>query len=670
MYWFRHGNPVEFLPWLGVMALSALGGWLLATHAFRLERRERLVAGVGLGIFLYVWLINLVGRWLTPVLAFTFPAVMVLLIGVAFAWKGARPLLDWRDLQVWSLILAGATMLWLFILMGKGLGVFDEYKNISLISTIATGEIPPHYFQSSSVYYSYHYAFHLFGASLMRLGGLFPWSAYDLSKALIGAYGILLAYLLGKRMIPHPYGGTIAALIFLFADGTRYLLLLLPPAWLIQLNPLITLQGNSALIGVGFSRALVRPWLLEGGPPYAFAFAYTNGILAWPRFVAIQAGPSSFGLAVMLLIWLLSSYEKRRASLALMAVLFSVWALAWESSYAMAGIAGVLLLVYGFWKREALKRYLPGTVALLISAPISLLQGGTITQMASRLISGATSNNLGTTAATTLGFALRWPPAIISAHLGTLRLTSPLELLVAFFELGPVVLFIPWITSWTWKRFRQGDWITGLMVVSAWLGFFFPIFVSYKADRDITRFTAHALLVWTFVLVFLLGSWPQRWSLFLRNAAVIALALMTFGGIVIAGTALTAATQVVLPDKITELDTRVAARYWDALPRGSEIFDPEEWRATALTGRLTRATIPYEVDELLPEWRSLRDNPTTGGMIASKYQLVYIDDKWWDGLSPESRASLTEPCVRTVAEFWDDGHVHFRRLVDISACHP
>jgi hypothetical protein len=567
-----------------------------------------------------------------------------------------------------ELLLGGAAMLWLFTRLGKGLGVFDEYKNVSLISTMAAGDIPPHHFESSTISYSYHYAFQLLGASLMRLGGLFPWSAYDLSKALIGTYVILLTYLLGKRLIPHLSGGLAAALVILFADGTRYLMLLLPPSLLIRLNPLITLQGNSAMVGVGLSRAMVRPWELGGGPPYPFAFAYTNGILAWPRFVGMQAGPSSLALAVMLLIWLIASRERRRASLAILVVLFALWGLAWEASYALVGLAGVILAAYSLWRGSERAHTLSWAIALLISAPLALFQGGTLTGVARSLLFGSTFTGSNAAAASSLGFGLRWPPAIVSAHLGALRLASPLELLAAFFELGPVILFTPWITAWAWKRFRRGDWITGVLALSAWLGFVFPIFITFNPDRDITRFAAHSVLVWTFLLVLLLGEWPERWSRLIKDGAFMAMGLMVFGGVVISGTALTAATQVVLPESMTELDARVAAQYWDALPKGSEVFDPAEWRATALTGRLTRATSPTDVRSLSPEWQGLYDNPSAEKMLASGYPFVYIDEKWWETLSVESRASLNSPCVRVLAQHVDNGRGWFRRLIDLSDC--
>jgi hypothetical protein len=48
---------------------------------------------------MYLWLVNTLGRWLPPVLAFVLPAGLVLGLGVVFAYKSGRPLLDKTDLK-------------------------------------------------------------------------------------------------------------------------------------------------------------------------------------------------------------------------------------------------------------------------------------------------------------------------------------------------------------------------------------------------------------------------------------------------------------------------------------------------------------------------------------------------------------------------------------------
>jgi hypothetical protein len=111
----------------------------------------------------------------------------------------------------------------------------------------------------------------------------------------------------------------------------------------------------------------------------------------------------------------------------------------------------------------------------------------------------------------------------------------------------------------------------------------------------------------------------------------------------------------------------VTSDLWNTLPSGSEVFDPERWRATAITGRLTRAG--KNSRENLPEWIELRQNPYTEDLLANGYEYVYIDEEWWEKLSDESKASLSDPCVVVLAEY-DFGNGNFRRFVDISKCGP
>jgi hypothetical protein len=147
----------------------------------------------------------------------------------------------------------------------------------------------------------------------------------------------------------------------------------------------------------------------------------------------------------------------------------------------------------------------------------------------------------------------------------------------------------------------------------------------------------------------------------------VALALMVFGGIVIAGTALTAAPRPVITRGFTDLDAYTSREVWDELPKDSLVFDPSSWRATALTGRLTRSAISSYVR--LPEWEQLRRDPYLGDLVESGYDYVYVDEKWWQGISAESRESLSSACVQILSEQLGRND-QFRRLLDISQCNP
>jgi hypothetical protein len=171
---------------------------------------------------------------LHPTLTFVLAAVLVLLLGLAFTWKGERPILDWRDWKIWKWLLVGLVLAWLFERFAMGMAIFDEPKNLSIVSTMAAGDIPPHHYMNADVFFPYHYGFQLLGASLVRLGGLFPWSAFDLSKALVGAYFFLLVALFARRFVDRPRAGFILAGVMALASGTRFLLYLLPQAWMAE----------------------------------------------------------------------------------------------------------------------------------------------------------------------------------------------------------------------------------------------------------------------------------------------------------------------------------------------------------------------------------------------------------------------------------------------------
>jgi hypothetical protein len=681
VYWYRDGNPLSLLPWLAVLAGGWLGGWLLATHAFRLQTRERLIAGLALGLVLYIWLANVLGQWLSPNLAFALPALIVLLLGGMFAWRRKQgSWLQKEDLKVWPWLIAGLALIYIFLLWSKGLTLFDEHKNLSLISIIGNGDIPPSFFPNYPLNFIYHYGFHILGASLMRLGGMLPWSAFDTSKALLWGLMIILAGLVGRRYVGRPWGGWAAAAVVALASGTRYLLMLLPPGFLLQVDKVVQLQGTSALITKPFSEALSSPWPVDGGPLMPYMFGFLNGIMD-PMVMAHQ-GPNILAVLILLLVWLLATRATNRGAILILAAVFSTWALAWETTYALFVLGLLAFTAVTYWRARSLTlpNLKPVLVAAALSIPIVLLQGGTLTELARDFVFGIEGPGLlGTSLGAFLpplqtaaafdffGFSLRWPPAILSAHLGALSLFSPVQLIVGLFELGPVILFTPWITRWAWRRSQAGDWFLGVLASAAWLGLLIPIFFQYESDRDISRLSWQALLIWCVLLVFLIADRAFVWRAWLRQAAVGALALMVFGGLVIAGTQFSSASSTRLGDGYNELDAAIAAQLWGQLPPEAKVFGPMP-SATVLTGRLSGQLL----DEPAPGdvWHALIAEPSLELMLKEGYNYAYIDSRWWDDLSPEVQAAagLDAACIVTLAESWDNSRVNFRRMLDLRSC--
>lgn len=683
MYWFREGGNLNLLPWLLAMLAAWVGGWLLATQAFKLNKGERLIIGLGLGIVLYTWLANLLGHWLSADVTFYGAALIVLLTGLIVAWRRkAGVWFERQDFSVWPWLLAGLALIWLFLRWSKGLALFDEHKNLSLISIIATGDIPPRFTPQSEIYFAYHYGFQVFAASLMRLGGMLPWSAFDTAKSVLWGVTLLLAGLLGRRYIGRPWGAWAAGGVLALATGTRYLLLLMPPGLLLQADKLIQLQGTSALIGKPFSEALTSGWLVDGGPPVQYIFGFLSGIME--PFVMAHQGPNTLSVLIVLLVWLLLPKLAGRWSALLLVPVFAIWALTWETTYGLF-VLGLFLFAAIFYLRNRnlnLPDFKPVLAAAALSIPIVLLQGGTLTEMARHLFFasaqaampasalGVGLAGVGTFAAASaldiLGFSLRWPPAILSSHLGALNIFSPVELIVGLFEIGPVLLFTPWITRWAWRRARAGDWALGVVSISAWLGFLIPIFFQYEADRDISRLSGQALLTWTLMLTLLVADRAFVWRPFLRQAGIAALALMVFPGIVIAGTQLSAATGTQLGDGFNKLDASISAQMWGTIPEDVRLFG-ELGSTTILSGHLTGQLL----DEMPAGsvWDIVLKAPTLEN-IHRWFDMAYIDSRWWDDLSPEiqTQSGLDASCVVTLAEVWDNSHVNFRRLLDLRAC--
>jgi hypothetical protein len=302
----------------------------------------------------------------------------------------------------------------------------------------------------------------------------------------------------------------------------------------------------------------------------------------------------------------------------------------------------------------------------LLGGALALFQGGTLTELARSAAAGLTASG------PAAGFgasslALRWPPAIVSAHLGELPLHRPGLLLVGLLELGAGILAAPVVGARLGHWARKGRFEFAALGVAAWLGFLLPLFLRYEVDRDISRFTAFSLTFWPLLGGLVAWQWVRsRRSGTGRLALLTWWAVLLFGGVVTLGPLMTAWTQAVIGDDLTPLDARMTSAYWDSLPQQAIVFDSHPWRAVVVTGRLVRSSSPdYQP---LPDWEVLVERGTPSGMAAAGYDFVYADRQWWLGLSPEQQAAFGEPCVQQVGTMLDEGNNGTRTLFDIRSC--
>ncbi len=252
-------------------ALWLAGGWLLAASLFHLSRSETAMVGVAIGLTLQVWLANLLAHALPIIMAFWLAPLLVFVAGVVAWFKLGR--LAFLD-RTWGTWLLLAVLTLIFVLIGRGLAIFDDYQNLPTISLMATGDVPPHFALNRSLNFGYHYFLLLFAAQLMRLGDIFPWTALDVARGLVMALPLMLAGLWGQRLIRSQLAGFLTGAMLAFAGGARWLLLFLPQPVLQFVSDHITLIGSAATTAPNLSEALLTFWKIDGAGPIPFPFAF------------------------------------------------------------------------------------------------------------------------------------------------------------------------------------------------------------------------------------------------------------------------------------------------------------------------------------------------------------------------------------------------------------
>jgi hypothetical protein len=429
------------------------------------------------------------------------------------------------------------------------------------------------------------------------------------------------------------------------------------------------------LVGTGLDtaptlmEALQKTWIIEGGGPVSFPFAFHNGIFVPVFFTLGSTGAMAF-MTVLLLLLLLPRRRFSPTGLVVWCLLFSTLALSAEHFFAViwVGIAvvGIIAIIFQkkLFKSFPKEILLQWGIILSVSAFLSLVQGGFISETARNLIasiSGAASQSFNAR-----GFSFRWPPGFLSAHLGSLSILNPGQLVVLLSELGIALLLIPVIFIRFKKQLRHKDWFIPGLSMSVLLSLFFPLIFQYEVDRSITRMPATAL--WTCLVL----GFPILWMAFYhlktlsRLGLVFGYAILILGGMVIFRSQLYSIPHEELSYFIDDLDARYATDYWNKLPDGTQVLDRVPERSVAIFGRISRAH--SGIYDPLPEWEALIADPDPAQISASGYDYVYMDRAWWDSLPPVKQKNFMQPCVDIVDERKQNDGTDYRLLVYVSNC--
>ncbi len=665
MYLF---GELQIIPLLLLFLLWGVGGWLMTIRWFDLEPGECGLIGFGIGMVIANWMGNFLARILPMSIAFWCAALLTLVLGILSVWPLNRELLIGQPKVQWSKWLLFIVAVFIFTLIGRGLGMLDDFQNLPTVSIMATGDIPPHLPGAPDVHYGYHYFLILLGVQFMRVASAAPWTALDLARGLTLALAIALAGLLALRLTRNKTVAWISAAFFAFASGTRWLLLLLPGTILNRISSSLTLIGSGKDTASNLFEALSRPWAVAGSGPIPFPFAFVNGVN--PAAIMMHNGYGVSANLIMLLLLLLAEQQRTWKAGIPFTILLASLALANEVDFALLYLGIIIVAILWMVQKKTIRPPYSArfwVIVIILAGIFVAIQGGMATEvLRGRLYpSSAQSDSY-----FKVTFSIV-PPAVISSHLGKLSLLNSLQLLAALFEVGPLVLALPLVLSWGYKAFLKEKWFQAALVASA-IPSLLSVFIEYSGNAGITattRLLSNLFFVCKILAVPLVWLWLQNQPEW-KHQIVYALGVITtLAGIVLLAIELIAIPHPVYADFLTDMDARFYEGYWDRLsPPTAWVFDPDSSRSPTIFGRQANSTINFGVNT--PQYLALIANPDPYQLNAAGYSYVYADKEYWKLYA----AQLDQPCVKVFKTIEGVKQAHggfapdFRRLADISEC--
>ena len=680
MYLF---SELSLLPLIILLALWAFGGWLILAR-FEIPAHERGLLGLGLGLTLSALLANLTARFLPTSLAFWLAGILTLLIGVVLAWpltplsspyfprssaenRGKVPPQAGNEGSIFQW-LSFAIITFFLTLIGRGLGIFDDYQNLTQLSSMALGDIPPHFVYDPRILWSYHYFLLLVAAQFTRLADAPPWAAMDLARGLTLALTLFYGAFLARRLTGSRVVAALSAGFLLFVGGARWILLLLPASLLTRISNSVTLIGSGSDSGSSLQAVLYNHWKIQGLGPFPFPFMYGSGLD--PSLAMAHAGYGASMFMLVLLVILLAGKGKGWIQQSLLALLLAALALANEVTFAFL-YAGLIFTVL-VWVIRYRTLKLPASLwafapAIIGGGIIALLQGGVFTGMLLGIFGRVGGTEAGE-ALYKVSFALRLP-TVLSAHVGTLSLLNPLHWFVILAETGLAVFVLPWAFKRGWNLVREEKWLEAAWVFSM-IPSLLTIFLEYTGNAGptaLSRMTAHFLMVLKFYAVPLLWLWAKEKSETIRAALLGWGLAAALSGIGLFSLQIPAMPNPIYAEFIAPIDAKMYQEHWGRLQPGALVFDTSPQRGPTVLGLHTQSGIHYG-PPTYPEWHELADNPDPFAMNRAGFRYLYLELSYWRKFADHFDNSCVVQ-LDDMQETASDGRVTAQRvLLDVELC--
>jgi len=664
-------NILRITPLLVWFLLCGIGGFWITRALFRLHPNEELLVGVAIGLVTSTFLVNFLGRILT------FPAACWLAAGILLVGGFILMYLEFHknfdkyfkvqvNPWIWIIFVAATA---LFVSMGLGMGIIDEYAVLPLVSQMSLGDIPPHFGLDPTVVYNYHYFPFLFSAQLMRLGSIYPWTALDLQQALFLALCMFLLGLWVYRITRNQWAGIGSALFYLFSGGTRWLMLFFPEGIINLIDHNLERIGTGLYSGSTLRIALASPWEARGTGPYLIPYAYANG---FNGSTAIALGYTNLALLFPILFLLTFKRWRNWKAIMLYSVLLACLELSQEVTFITLAMALILITCLYVFKNKTFnlpKELIFFLISMFLGVTIVLFQGGVISGIIEQWISRILNSTAMGSTFHDVSISFAFPPAFVDAHLGVLSIFNPIQLLVWLIEVGPMILLLWPSLLWGIKAFRANRWfeaiLSGMIIISLSLVF---INMEFKSSSigSLTRAQNNFLLILRIFAIPIIFLWLHKNNK--RTTMIISILLLftVFGGLVIFGIEMLAMQKPILSTYIIPLDAKIMDNFWNKLDIKYYVFDPEPIRDPVVFGHPTNAGLTWYVYK--PEWIQLYNNPNPVDLLKAGYGYIYTDQDYMKSLPEIVRNLWKGSCVKVLADY-KDNHGAERVLMDIRDCH-